>query len=42
LDIFGKVWKDKKFWLIEIPLLNGMTQGKSQNDALMMVEDLIH
>lgn len=42
MEIFGKMWKDKKLWLIEIPLLNAMTQGKSQKDALMMSEDLIH
>jgi hypothetical protein len=41
MEIFGKMWKDNKFWLIEIPLLNTMTQGKSQKDALMMAEDLI-
>ena len=41
MEIFGKVWKEKNFWLIEIPLMNAMTQGKTQKDALRMAEDLI-
>lgn len=42
MEIFGKIYKDKKFWLIEIPLLNAMTQGTTQNDVVKMTKDLIH
>ncbi len=41
MELFGKVWKEKKFWLIEIPLLNAITQGRTQKEALQMASDLI-
>jgi predicted RNase H-like HicB family nuclease len=37
----GEVWKSKKFWLIEIPVLDIMTQGKSKKNAVMMIKDAI-
>lgn len=37
----GKVWKEKKHWLIEIPALNVMTQGRSKTNALFMIKDAI-
>jgi hypothetical protein len=39
----GRVWKDKgsKYWLIEVPLLDIMTQGTSKNDAYCMIADAI-
>lgn len=39
----GRVWKDKasKFWLIEVPLLDVMTQGTSKQDAYRMISDAI-
>lgn len=42
MEISGKVWKDKKLWLIEAPLLNAMTQGRTQKEAVEMMKDLIH
>ncbi len=39
MEFEGKVWKDGKFWLIEVPSLNLMTQGKSRKDALRMIKD---
>ncbi len=39
MEFEGKVWKDGKFWLIEVPSLNLMTQGKSRKDALKMIRD---
>jgi hypothetical protein len=41
MEIFGKIWQDEKFWLIEFPLLNAMTQGETQAEALTMAQDLI-
>jgi hypothetical protein len=35
----GKVTRDGKWWLAEIPLLNAMTQGRSKKEALEMVAD---
>lgn len=37
----GKVWKEDNFWLVEIPALNVMTQGRSRKNALFMIKDAI-
>lgn len=37
----GKVWKEDKFWLVEIPALDVMTQGGSRKNALLMIKDAI-
>ena len=37
----GKVYKDGKFWLAELPLLDAMTQGHTRKEAYAMVEDLL-
>ena len=37
----GKVYKDGKFWLAEIPMLDAMTQGYTKTEACVMVKDLI-
>ncbi len=35
----GRMWQDGKDWLIEVPLFDAMTQGKSRKDALKMIKD---
>jgi hypothetical protein len=39
----GKVWKNKgsKYWLVEVPLLDVMTQGTSKDNAYSMMADAI-
>jgi len=37
----GRVYKDGKFWLAEVPILDAMTQGHTRKEALAMVEDLL-
>ncbi len=37
----GQVYKDGKFWLAEIPMLDAMTQGYTKKEAYVMVKDLI-
>jgi hypothetical protein len=37
----GKVFKQSKFWLAEVPLLDAMTQGRTRKEALAMVADLL-
>ena len=37
----GKVWKDEKFWLVEVPALNVMTQGKTKKECLEMAKDAV-
>lgn len=41
MEMEGKIWKDGRFWLIEVPALDALTQGKTRKEALAMVEDLI-
>jgi predicted RNase H-like HicB family nuclease len=41
MEMEGKIWKDGKFWLVEVPTLDAMTQGKTRKEALAMVGDLI-
>ena len=35
----GKLVRGGRFWLAEIPLLDGMTQGRSRKEALAMAAD---
>lgn len=41
MELEGKVWKHKQHWLVEIPSLNVATQGKTKDEALLMIEDAI-
>ena len=35
----GKLTRDGRFWLAEIPLLDAMTQGRTRREALEMIGD---
>lgn len=39
MELEGTVFKKDKVWLIEIPSLNLMTQGKTKKEALEMIVD---
>jgi DNA-binding XRE family transcriptional regulator len=39
--ISGSLKKDGKFWLVEIPLLDYMTQGFSKKEAYKMAGDIV-
>ena len=41
MEMEGKIWKDGKFWLVEVPTLDAMTQGRTRKEALAMIEDLV-
>lgn len=41
MELEGKIWKSKQFWLVEIPAIDAMTQGRTRKEALEMVKDLI-
>ena len=41
MRFYGKVYKDGKFWLAEIPILEAMTQGRTRKEVFVMVEDLL-
>ena len=37
----GRIWKDGKHWLVEVPALDAMTQGRTRRDACTMLADLV-
>ena len=37
----GKIYKDGKYWLAEIPILDLMTQGRTKREAYEMVADMM-
>jgi hypothetical protein len=37
----GKVWKEGRFWLVEVPALDILTQGTTKQEALEMIADVI-
>jgi predicted RNase H-like HicB family nuclease len=41
MELEGRVWKNKNHWLVEVPSLNIMTQGKTREEALFMIKDAI-
>lgn len=41
MQMRGKVWKDGKFWVIDLPVIGRSTQGFSKKEALYMITDLV-
>ena len=41
MELVGKIWKDGKFWLVEVPVIDVCTQGHTRKEALMMIEDAV-
>lgn len=41
MKVQGSVFKDGGFWLAKVPVLDAMTQGVTEDDALVMVKDLV-
>lgn len=41
MELEGKLWKSGKFWLVEVPAVEVMTQGHSREEALKMIKDAI-
>ncbi len=39
MRFYGKVYKDKNFWLAEVPIFEAMTQGRTKKEALAMIGD---
>ena len=37
----GRVWKDGATWLVEVPALDVMTQGRSRREVLAMIADAV-
>jgi DNA-binding XRE family transcriptional regulator len=41
MRLAGRIWKDGKYWLAEVPLLDAMTQGRTRPEAFRMLGDLV-
>lgn len=41
MELEGRVWKNKGYWLVEVSSLNVITQGETREEALTMIEDAI-
>jgi predicted RNase H-like HicB family nuclease len=41
MELEGKIWKNKKHWLVQVSSLNIMTQGETREEALLMIKDAI-
>ena len=41
MRLFGRLYEDGAHWLVEIPLLDTMTQGRTRPEALEMAKDLV-
>ena len=39
MKLEGKLTRDGRFWLAEVPLLDAMTQGRTRTEALAMIAD---
>ena len=41
MRLFGRLHRDGDYWLVEVPMLDAMTQGHSKAEALAMAKDLV-
>src|SRR5271163_3546438 len=41
MELEGRIWKDGRWWIVEIPCLNITTQGKTKKDAFLMIQDAV-
>ncbi len=41
MRLTGLIYKDGRFWLAEVPMLDAMTQGRSRAEAFRMIVDLV-
>lgn len=41
MELGGKIWKDGKWWIIEVPCLNVSTQGRTRKEAFLMIKDAV-
>jgi len=41
MRLAGRVWKEGRHWLVEVPMLDALTQGRTRGEALRMLADLV-
>jgi DNA-binding XRE family transcriptional regulator len=41
MRLAGRIWKDGKHWLVEVPMLDATSQGRTRVEAFRMIADLV-
>ena len=41
MELEGRIWKEGKYWIVEVPSLDVSTQGKIKKEALVMIKDAV-
>ncbi len=41
MELEGKIWKEGRFWIVEVSCLNVTSQGKTRKEALLMIQDAV-
>jgi len=41
MRLAGRISRDGKFWLAEVPMLDALTQGRTRPEAFRMIADLV-
>jgi DNA-binding XRE family transcriptional regulator len=41
MRLAGRIWKDGRVWLAEVPMLDAVTQGRTRPEAFRMIVDLV-
>lgn len=41
MELEGRIWKDGKWWIVEVPCLNVSTQGRTKKDAFLMIHGAV-
>ena len=41
MKLKGRIWREGKLWLVEVPILDALTQGRTEPEALRMMVDLV-
>ena len=41
MELEGKIWKEGKWWVVEVSCLNVSSQGKTKKEAFCMIKDAV-
>ena len=41
MELEGRIWKEGRYWIVEVPSLDVSTQGHTKKEALVMIKDAV-
>lgn len=41
MKVFGEIAKEGNIWVVDVPLFDGRTQGRTRKEALLMAQDMV-